>query len=294
MKLTSSFEPHLVSRDLTLLPGGEWQPCPSNWLLVGVTAGMAYWIHLRGNQQLQAGSVLLLSSAAKGTIRSSQLAETTLRFFHVNPELLTGLTTVGEQRRLHFAASEESLAFRVFPVQSRFAEQFLRLGDPRTRNHLALRLQLFSLFVEALGTELGSASLDEPAPAASAKERLTEFLNRQPASELLKMEFTDLAKEMCCTPRHLSRIFRDVVGVSFRETQSEMRLNRARELLATTSAKVLDVALQSGYQSLSLFNLMFKRRFGMTPAKWRLRALRKPQRVSAKGRRRKSLRVAVF
>jgi AraC-like DNA-binding protein len=29
------------------------------------------------------------------------------------------------------------------------------------------------------------------------------------------------------------------------------------------------VALESGYQSLSLFNLMFKRRFGTTPAKWR-------------------------
>ena len=57
--------------------------------------------------------------------------------------------------------------------------------------------------------------------------------------------------------------------MSFREKQAQVRLARAQELLATTESKVVEVALESGYQSLSLFNLMFKRRFGMTPARWR-------------------------
>jgi AraC-like DNA-binding protein len=72
-----------------------------------------------------------------------------------------------------------------------------------------------------------------------------------------------------CTPRHLSRIFRDVVGMSFRDKHAELRLHRACELLATSESKVVDVALESGYQSLSLFNQMFARRFGMSPGKWR-------------------------
>jgi AraC-like DNA-binding protein len=29
------------------------------------------------------------------------------------------------------------------------------------------------------------------------------------------------------------------------------------------------VAMESGFQSVSLFNLMFKRRFGVTPGRWR-------------------------
>lgn len=61
----------------------------------------------------------------------------------------------------------------------------------------------------------------------------------------------------------------EVVGVSFRDKQTELRLSRARELLATTKGKIVDVALESGYQSLSLFNLMFSRRFGMSPGRWR-------------------------
>jgi AraC-like DNA-binding protein len=57
--------------------------------------------------------------------------------------------------------------------------------------------------------------------------------------------------------------------MSFREKQAELRMVRAQELLATTESKVLEVALESGYQSVSLFNLMFKRRFGVSPGKWR-------------------------
>jgi AraC-like DNA-binding protein len=76
-------------------------------------------------------------------------------------------------------------------------------------------------------------------------------------------------QEMCCTPRHFSRTFHEVVGTSFRDKQAEVRLRRAKELLATTQSKVLEVALESGYQSLSLFNLMFKKHTGVTPGQWR-------------------------
>ena len=88
-------------------------------------------------------------------------------------------------------------------------------------------------------------------------------------SELLTMNFSELGKMTRCTPRHLSRIFQEVVGVSFRDKHTELRLARACELLATTEAKIVDVALESGYQSLSLFNLMFSRRHGVSPGRWR-------------------------
>jgi two-component system response regulator YesN len=67
----------------------------------------------------------------------------------------------------------------------------------------------------------------------------------------------------------LSRIFRELVGMSFRDKRAELRLTRARDLLATSKSKVVEVALESGYKSLSLFNLMFTRHFGTSPGRWR-------------------------
>ena len=61
------------------------------------------------------------------------------------------------------------------------------------------------------------------------------------------------------------------VGATLRAKQSELRLAKACELLAGSNAKVVDVALTSGFQSHSLFNLMFKKRFGLSPGKWRQR-----------------------
>ena len=86
---------------------------------------------------------------------------------------------------------------------------------------------------------------------------------------LLEISFDKLAQMTCCTPRHLSRIFQDVVGMSFSDKRAEIRLARAREVLATGESKVVEVAMESGYKSLSSFNLMFTRRFGISPGRWR-------------------------
>jgi AraC-like DNA-binding protein len=86
---------------------------------------------------------------------------------------------------------------------------------------------------------------------------------------LLELSFAELVSKTRCSPRHVSRLFTELVGVSFREKQAELRLARACDLLATTDSKVVEVAQESGYQSTSLFSAMFKQRLGISPAKWR-------------------------
>ena len=54
-----------------------------------------------------------------------------------------------------------------------------------------------------------------------------------------------------------------------RKRQTELRLQRARQLLTDADAKVSMVAMESGYRHLGLFNAMFKKRFGVTPREWR-------------------------
>ena len=49
----------------------------------------------------------------------------------------------------------------------------------------------------------------------------------------------------------------------------EMRLLMAVSLLRNPTAKVINVAEQCGFNHLGLFNISFKRRFGVTPGKWR-------------------------
>src|SRR4029078_6517159 len=94
-------------------------------------------------------------------------------------------------------------------------------------------------------------------------------------AELASCSLADLAGQLHCSGRHLSRLFREEFGLPFRVQQTELRLMRARQILADSNAKIINVAYESGYRHLGLFNTMFKKRFGMTPSQWRLKAARK-------------------
>jgi AraC-like DNA-binding protein len=267
-KLDRSYEPHLAVRELFLPQEVEWAPRFPGWSLCQVGSGRGYWLHPQLNQELESGTVLLLSAQAPGTIRASQLGGgLSLFFFNVEPDRLTGLIALSEQLVFSTAAVRERVPLQILPPHSPVATKMKELCVDPNRSGCLFRLQLLQLFIEAFGNEL---KLEESGPEASdAKERLREFLKQTPAADLLHMNFSELVQITRCTPRHLSRIFHEVVGMSFRDKHAELRLVRARELLATTESKVVDVALESGFQSLSLFNLMFKRRFGTSPGKWR-------------------------
>jgi AraC-like DNA-binding protein len=263
-----SYEPHLVVNELALQPGGEWSPQLPGWLVIHVTSGVGYWLHPRLNWELQMGAIMLLSDQAQGCIRASQVGELRLRFFRIEPGKLIGLVNLADQALLQNAARDEKLSMRVLPANSQVADRLRELSSEKARNTLPARVQLLQLFLELFGAEFHQPQADG-AGVLDARDRLRHLLNQTPVAELLELSFSRLVSQARCSPRHVSRLFTELVGVSFREKQAELRLARACDLLATTDSKVAEVALESGYQSTSLFSAMFKQRFGTSPAKWR-------------------------
>ncbi len=269
--LADSYEPQLIVGEMALLPGGEWSPQMSGWLVIHVSCGAGYWLHPRMSWELQTGAVVLCSDQAQGCVRASEVGELRLHFFRLDPRKLTGLLSLADQALLANAAGDEKLSLRVLLPNAQLSDQFTRLSCAQTRKDFPARVQLLQLFIEVFGGDFQQPAADT-AEACDARARLTQLLNQTPVSDWLELGFAELASKTRCSPRHLSRLFTEVVGVSFREKQTELRLTRACELLATTNAKVVDVAQDSGYDSTSLFNAMFKQRFGTSPAKWRERA----------------------
>jgi AraC-like DNA-binding protein len=264
----------LVIGQMALLPGGEWSPQLPGWLVIHVSSGVGYWLHPRMNRELQTGAVVLRSDQAHGYFRASQLGELRLHFFRVEPRKLTGLVSMADQTLMQNAAVDEKLSLRVLPPNEQFSEQFRELSRDPTRNSFPARVQLLQLFLQVFGGDFLQPQAGV-AEVFDARARLKQILHQTPVSELLELGFPALVSQTRCSPRHVSRLFKELVGVSFREKQAELRLTRASELLATTDSKVVDVAMESGYQSTSLCSAMFKQHFGTSPAKWRERARRR-------------------
>jgi AraC-like DNA-binding protein len=268
MKSTDVYEFHLSIREASVPAGMEWPSRFSNWLMLRVQSGAGYWMHQKQNLELEAGTVLMIPPESSGSIRASQLSGLAIAFFCVDPTRLSGLMTVVEQTFFRTAVAKKEFLARILSPQHPVATKMQMLFTDRKSVGSLFRLQLLQIFIELFGNELNRDIL-EPEAVADAKRRLTEFLRTTQSSELLNLSFTELVNVSRCTPRHLSRIFREVVGMSFRDKRAELRLGRACDLLAGTNLKIVDVALESGFQSLSLFSLMFARRHGLSPGKWR-------------------------
>lgn len=268
MKLNGAHELHLTVRETSLLPGIEWPSRFSNWLMLQADLGNGYWVHPKQTAPLEPGTVLVLPPESGGNIRAGDANGLSFSFFLVQPTRLMGLMKPAEQAFFRTASAREEFAARILSAQHPVSEKLRDLLAQKKQPGSLLRLQLLQKFIEAFGNEL-NREINEPEEAGDATHRLLEFLKTKPVQELIKLNFSELVQVSRCTPRHLTRIFREITGMSFREKRGELRLAQACELLATTDLKIVDVALESGFQSLSLFNLMFARRFGMSPGRWR-------------------------
>lgn len=75
-----------------------------------------------------------------------------------------------------------------------------------------------------------------------------------------------------CTPAHLARTVRAVHGVTPTALLNARRLDRAAVELQFTARPIVEIALELGFDGLSHFYRLFRRRFGTTPRDFRLRA----------------------
>ena len=261
------YEAHLNFRKFSIPAGGEQAVQLDCWSVFHVRNGTGFYLNPQSKQALEPGSVLLTARVSDGIIRASQLGELSLNAFSVVPARLTGLISVTEQGLLAEASSRKDNCLQMFPPGSPFAEKMGGLQAGGKQDGLMFRLELLQLFVQMIGNTLQPAAPDQE--AADARTRLQLFLEQTPSMDLIDVSFNELARRTRCTPRHLSRIFQELVGMSYSDKRTELRLERARELLATSDAKIVNVALESGFKSLSLFNLLFVRHYGISPGKWR-------------------------
>jgi AraC-like DNA-binding protein len=266
------FQGHLLLDETDLAPSAEWAPPSADWFFLRAGPGQGYWLEAGQAREINAGDVLVLNPSCRGLLRASRLGPLRLQFFRFCPAMTSGLLTMAERHHLEKLAARTVQPVRHFPADHPIAAQFMALSRQAEKgNGLALRCQLLQVVAEVFARDLARASAPERS-SLSANKRIKVLMQHLTEEDFLNSFPAQLAAYCGCSLRHFSRLFRQSFGVSFRERKKELRLSKARQMLAETDSRVMAVAGACGYQHLGVFNALFKKRFGVTPTEWRRQA----------------------
>lgn len=78
-----------------------------------------------------------------------------------------------------------------------------------------------------------------------------------------------LSKEFHLNPQYVSQLFKNEIGVGFLTYLTNVRLEKAKKLLVSTSLSIAKVAEQCGYSDYRVFTKVFKKMEGITPSQFR-------------------------
>lgn len=102
----------------------------------------------------------------------------------------------------------------------------------------------------------------------------TQEIRRRAMTEPLQL--ADIATACGVSPAHLSRTFHHATGLKFNEYVARWRVENARSRLLDTHDAITQIALDCGFGSLSQFNRIFRKTFGVAPRQLRAQRERLP------------------
>lgn len=118
-----------------------------------------------------------------------------------------------------------------------------------------------SLFEQRVSDETESESREERTISG-----ITRYLQEHLAEDL---SLAVLSEEFHLNAQYISQLFKNEIGVNFLAYLTNIRMERAKKLLLTTSLSVAVVAEQSGYGDYRVFTKVFKKNEGSTPSQYR-------------------------
>ena len=216
----------------------------------------------------ESGDLLILSKRSGGKVSSLEKPALTIQRFLLSIDQLGLLLGFGEIGLLKKIAGQWN-GGKHYPASTPTAQQCLAAiastPDSETLEH---RSHLLKIAATILSQEFKVAE-NQLTLSAGPNPDFARVINRLSLDDVLDLSVEELANKLGYSRRHLNRMFREYLGISVSALKMEARMLKALFRLQDSSVKVIDVAMECGFNHLGLFSQCFKRRFDLSPNQWR-------------------------
>jgi AraC-like DNA-binding protein len=107
-------------------------------------------------------------------------------------------------------------------------------------------------------------------------EKLKTFMKNEKPYLDPSLSLNNLAEQLSIPPRHLSQVINDSLNKNFFDLVSDYRIDETKQMLQDPTNKkktILEILYDAGFNSKSSFNLLFKKKVGVTPSEYRKNSL---------------------
>lgn len=163
------------------------------------------------------------------------------------------ILTIGEQ-----FSSDNSSFSDVFGQPYNYVEKIRRIEDSRS-----LKLWLTNFFAWIMDYSSSKLNMAETDVIIKAKRYIADHY------EDPELSLPKVAEYVGLNEKYFTNRFTREAGETFSSYLTALRMQKAKELLKTTSFKVYEISEMVGYHNVEHFNRMFKKVNGITPALFR-------------------------
>lgn len=120
-----------------------------------------------------------------------------------------------------------------------------------------------------------SHALNEFIESVYSSQDAKKMRQLKPAIEFMRENYDqpltlpDIAKTVHLSVSRMAHLFRDQMGMTIVDFLTNIRINRAKQMLLTTDKNCTQICFEVGYNNQSYFNRVFKQITGMTPRQFR-------------------------
>ena len=218
--------------------------------------------------ELSEGTIALIDI---GQTHSAQSSGVEFVSIGISPTLVNELVS-----EIGVIRTSAEIAFRKNITQDEHISQLAHLVVGEIADHQIGHAAMLDALVRQLAIHLlrchltvrksDKIELSRAGPVDRRLRRAIEFMHDNFGGEIAREE---IAAAAYLSEYHFARLFKQITGVTPHVYLANLRLDRARKLLAETTLPISEIASTVGYQSQSHFTKIFKSVTGVTPRAYR-------------------------
>ena len=164
------------------------------------------------------------------------------------------------------SAPMNSPAFQLTPLNNRLIKSFFTEMEHIWQiKHIGWEAECMSLLYRIMA-ELEKQAQQRYYPSSTQKriQPSVDYLHEHFQDSSLRVEI--LAEQSGFHPRYFAKIFKDIYGVSPKQYLTQLRMERARELILSNRYTISQVAQMTGFMEIYHFSKTLKHEHGISPS----------------------------